>query len=777
MLRRRIHASLRDLIVILGGVLASGPAVVMGNGFIISPPPPDQAEGEIREPRLPRITHRPIEQWIPFSIASQRLDIAINDLVAETAIEQVFVNRCGRQVEGTYLFPIPESAAVHNFTMWMNEREVTAELLDAAKAREIYQSIVNRMKDPALLEVVGCGLIQAKVFPIPPGGECRIKLKYSELLRGDAGLVAYRFPLGRGPAGNRPIERFSLRAMIQTAQPLSSIYCPSYVCSVDRRGDREAVVGLETRLLQADNDFQLFFGTGSEPFGLALLTYRPYGEDGFFMARISPRIGGHDEPAMPKNICFVLDTSGSMADDDKIAQAKKALKWCLTTLGKEDRFNLITFATEVRPFRPDWSRAGEDAVTAAKSFVDGLSAVGGTDINAAMQQAIALNPSKIKSSQDTGFGAETWRKNPYFIVFITDGEPTVGVTAPEQILKNLAEADTANEARVFVLGVGYQVNTKLLDRMADDHGGARDYVTPTEDLELKISAFYTKLAHPVLSGLKLAIEGVSTNDVYPKVLPDLFKGSELVIVGRFGAVTSSTQSIRLTGLKRGDLKSYVYDCRFPSEVQPGNDFLARIWAMCKIGYLLDALRLHGDNKELKDEVIRLSKLYGIMTPYTSFLIMEDEQQAVRGGRAAVGPRSMAPAMDGMFKLKGGEMRRAAAGQEAAQGEDSVTQSQGNARLRGAPASAPAKLLYDIKESNRTADGTQLMNFIGDKTFYQENGRWVDASYDGKAKTRKLRLFSKEYYDFIAANAAVGRYLSQGDQVVLCWAGQVYETAP
>jgi Ca-activated chloride channel family protein len=749
------------------------PSMAFAQGVIISPPPEPPSEPRILPPRWPR----PIESWTPFAIAQQRVDVAINDLAAETTVEQVFVNRGGRPLEGTYLFPIPEDAAVHNFTMWMNGKEVGAELLDAERARQIYESIVSRMRDPALLQVVGCGLIQAKVFPIPPGGECRIRLKYSGLARSDGGLAAYRFPLNAAAGRNQPIEMFSLRVTIRTSQPLTSVFSPSHECSISRNGDREAVVGLEKSQLVPDNDFQLLYKTGEETFGLALLTHKPYGEDGYFMARIAPRIGGVADAPMPKNICFVLDTSGSMADDNKIAQAKKALKFCITNLGQEDRFSLITFATEVRPFRADWGRPDDATLNAARAFIDEVKAVGGTDINAAMQQALSMNPARSKINASIEPGGEAWRKSPYFIVFITDGEPTVGVIEPGEILKNVAAANNAKDARVFVLGVGFQVNTKLLDRMADDNSGARDYVTPTEDLELKISSFYTKLANPVLAALKLAFEGVSVSDVYPKALPDLFKGSELVIVGRCGGPQGGAQKITLTGTTRGDTKTFTYECRFPAEGQPGNDFLPRVWAVRKIGYLLDEIRLHGENKEVKDEIVRLSKLHGIMTPYTSFLVQEDVRRAERLGvpmSAAPAARATGPAM----ARRGVEMKRAAADQDEAVGEGAVDASRGNAGLQQTDAGVlRQRLLYDASNVNRDDAGRQVINFVGAKTFYNDGGRWIDAEYDGKAKPSALKLYSKEYYDFIAANKGVGRFLAQGERVVLCWNGQVYETAP
>lgn len=755
-------------IVAVAAICLSATPVAQANGVIICPRPHPHPHP------LPR--RRPIHTWSPFAIASQRVDVQINDLAAETSIEQVFVNRAGRQVEGTYLFPISRHAAVHNFSMWMNGREVSAELLDADKARRIYESIVSRMKDPALLQFAGCGLIQAKVFPIPAGGECRIKLKYSELLESDAGLTGYRFPLGAAGGDRRPIEQFSLRVVVRTSQPLTSVFSPSHECSIDRRSDHEVVVGLEKTRLAPDNDFQLFFKAGTEAFGLSLLTYRRPGEDGFFLARISPSAIGGRDAAMPKNICFVLDTSGSMADDDKIAQAKRALKFCITNLGREDRFCLITFSTEVRPFRDDWSPTDGATLDAAKTFIDGLKAVGGTDINGALQRALSMNPKGGPAVHSAAGIDASWRKNPYFIVFVTDGKPTVGVTEPAKILANVAAARAASDARVFVLGIGYQINTKLLDRLADDNGGARGYVTPAEDLKLKMSSFYTKLANPVLASLKLTFEGVSVHDLYPRRLPDLFRGSELVVAGRYTGGPSGSQGATLTGTSRGESRTFSYPCHFASGSQ-SHEFLPRFWAVRKIGYLLDQLRLHGQTKELRDEVVRLSTKYGILTPYTSFLVQKDEEIARRSGLTPVSTAPALRALRGAFARNQAEMLDGADAQEASTGRISVGASRGNLRLKRSRPAGAGRLLGDIQAFQRDDAGRQLINFVGPKTFYLQDGRWIDAEYDGKTTPEILKLYSREYFSFVNANPEAGQFLAQADRVLLCWGGQIYETVP
>lgn len=732
------------------------------NGLIISP----VSETSITWAPPER---RPVHSWMPFQIKNQIVDVTITEAVAETTVEQVFVNRSGRPQEGQYLFPIAEDAGVHRFTMWMNGKEVIGEVLDADRARSIYESIVNRTRDPGLLQFAGRGLIQAKVFPIPPNGECRIKLKYTEPVKIDGGLASYRFPVGSSGCRFEPIEQFSLRATVRTERPLISVFSASDQCSVDRRSEREIVVGIEKQRHAPEADFQLFAQMGTDAFGLSLLPYRMGEDEGFFMARISPRVTGRDDAIQPKNICFVLDTSGSMADSNKIAQARKAMQFCVTNLHPEDRFNVITFSTEIRSFRESWAIATDAEKNAASKFIERASAVGGTDINAALAHALSMRP----NSADAGSSTEAWRNNPYIIVFITDGEPTVGVTNPDEIIANAAAANTGKVARIFSLGVGFQVNTKLLDRLSDDNGGARDYVTPDENLELKISAFYTKLANPVLSNLSLAFDGVSVHDMYPRQIPDLFHGGEIVVVGRYSGPKDS-QQITLTGTARGEKRSYSYACRFPMQ-DSRNEFLPRFWAMRKIGFLLDELRLRGENVEIRNEVIRLSKLYGVLTPYTSYLVQEDEHLAVREGRAPVGGRPAAPQLRQMRESRDDDYETAAKGQVAAVGQESNKQSQVNYIFRGLACDAATQQEAELIDSNRDNQGRRLINFVGPRTFYLEDNKWVDAGYDGKTETVKVELLSKEYFDLINAHRDLASCFAQSERVVVRCGGKFIET--
>ncbi len=721
------------------------PGEVVADGFIvvhhrIIPPIP-------RPPRPPRLIH------MPLSVKYHHVTATITNTVAVTKIDQVFHNPNPRQLEGTYIFPLADDVAVQRFTMFMNGKEVSGEILEKDKARKIYEDYVRKMKDPALLEYVGSRMFKARVFPIPANGDVRITMDYSQPIPVKGGLATYRYPLNTEKFSSKPLEEVSVMATVTSDIPLGSVFCPTHPARIDRKGPNKVVASYEAKSVRPDKDFLLYYNLSETEFGLSLLTHRSGGEDGVFMARLSPKMP-KPEQILPKDICFVIDVSGSMAGA-KMEQAQKSLKFCLSNLNRGDRFNVISFSTESRPFRPSLTPATAENVSAARRHVDELKAIGGTNINEALLDA-------LKMATDDA-------KRPYLIVFMTDGQPTVGETTDvTQILKNVKAAN-AKKVRIFVLGVGSKVNTRLLDRLADDNHGNRDYVTEKEDLEVKLSNFYSALANPVLGNPELSFEGITVHDVYPKKLPDLFKGSELVVYGRYSG--SGRAKVRLTGQRSDTKMLFGFDGEFPAS-QTANDFVPRLWARAKIGHLMDQIRLHGSKQELKDEVVRLSKKYGIMTELTSWLVLEDT--AARPARAPVALRE---------SLRLGERGRAVAkggrGFKAVSGADSVRMSQQirSFKQAGAAQAAPAEA-NELRVPLRDSRGRQVMRNVGAKTFYREGERWVDSAYtaaETKLPTVKLTLYSSEYFELTRKHVDVAKYLAIGPRVVVVIDGKAYET--
>ncbi len=698
---------------ILSGVFIFAVAsVAWADGFIVPRPIPPDVE---LPPNL--------------SVKYHRVDVDIANQVARTSVDQVFVNHHHRDIEGTYIFPISAQAAISDFSMFMGNEEVRGKILDRDEARRIYEEIVRRRRDPALLEYFGDGMFQASVYPIPARGETQVKLQYSEILKKDAGVCEYRYTLGTERFSRDPLETVEIKVRIESKTPITSIYSPSHDIRVERDGDHRAIVKYVEENTRPQKDFLLYYGVSAEEIGVDLLTFEDEDHEGYFLSLITPRNDLDVRRTSSKDILFILDTSGSM-QGDKIAQAKGALRFCLNGLEEGDRFNVIDFDDEIRPFRPGLIRADRGNIGDALSFVDRCVAEGGTNINEAVLE---------------GLDEITRSEGASFVIFLTDGLPTVGETDVQRILANVKAANHSG-TRLFVFGVGYDVNTRLLDRLASDHHGTSDYVHPSEDIEVKVSHFFTKVSHPILTGVELRFDGVETFDLYPKELPDVFQGSEIIVLGRYRG--NGRARATLSGRSRDADRKMDFDLDFSGSGR--NDFVPRLWATRKVGYLIDQLRTHGDDQELVREVVRLSKKYGIITEYTSFLVDADYRTAMND--------LVAPAERSLRESTKVEVGGAA-----------VNRAQADKMVAKAPRSLEA---YKDAEGNehkltKVAQG-------GAKTFYHKEGLWVDSGFEGKGETLKVKRFSAAYFDLLNRVPEVGMYYAMGDSVIFIIGGTAVE---
>ncbi len=545
----------------------------------------------------------------PLTLVNQRVSISIEDQAAITKIEQTFRNESDRQLEAIYIFPIPKGASVNHFTMSVNGKEMSGELLKADDANRVYTDIVRRTRDPGLLEYVGNNVMRLKVFPILPNVDQKVSVSYNQVLDSDGGIVEYTFPMKTDCRASRTLKDLSINATIKPQHRVQSVYSPSHSVAVRRISDNESQLSFELNQALLDKDFQFFYMTGDKDIGLTPMFYRPLtSEPGYFMMQISPNMEISKDNVLPRDVVLVLDTSGSM-DGIKMDQARKALRFCLGHLNPQDRFGLMNFSTTVTRYRDELLPATSERIDDAKKWVNELKAVGGTAIEDALNSALDMR-SKDESRTFT-------------IVFFTDGEPTVGETNPDRIVANVAKRNTAN-TRIFTFGVGDDVNAAFLDQLANQSRAVSTYVRQEEDIEVKVSSLYTKVSHPVLTNLKLTTgENVHLEQVYPPSLPDLFHGGNVIVLGRYTGTGAA--AIRLSGTMGKDNKEFVYETKFPEKTNDDKEFVEQIWARRKVGYLLDQMRAHGQNSELMHELLVLAKRYGIVTPFTSQIIVPDGQ--------------------------------------------------------------------------------------------------------------------------------------------------------
>ncbi|MHC4591474.1 MAG: VIT and vWA domain-containing protein [Planctomycetota bacterium] len=684
----------------------------------------------------------------PLAIKSHRVNVRIEGSVATTRLSEEFLNSTNRRLEATYIFPVPREAALTDFAMYINGKRQSGEVVEADRARQIYQDIVRRLRDPGLLEYLDSGLLRMRVFPIEPNSVTEVEVTYTHPLPFESGVYEYTFPLKTGHKASRVLEDFTLAVDIASKQPIKNVYSPTHDIGVTRKDDYHALAGFEQAAVRLDTDFTVFYTVSREDFGLSLLTHRRKGEDGYFALMISPRVELDESKVMAKDVCFVIDTSGSMQEENRIESARQAVKFCLKALNPGDRFALITFSTGVEVFGEGLTEATPEAVEAAIAHVEKLEARGGTDLCGAVLEALGMVPDG---------------ERPYLTVLATDGKPTVGIKRPEEIIKRVEEANKAN-VRVFTFGIAEKLNVPLLDRIAQTTRGYSEYVAPGREIEAKISGFFRKVSHPVLSDLALSFSDVKVSDLYPQQMPDLFRGSQAVAFGRYSG--SGDVAVELTGAVGGKEKSFTYDASFPI-ANAGNDFLLQLWARRKIGYLLDQIWLHGESKELTDEVVRLSKEYGIATPYTSYLVLEDEaayrRHGIMRGQALSRLREAGVARAPVARAPAAAMEARA--RLAAQ----KSMLQGAAGAPGAEREAIqfSRTLRDWKEKGASARRDEArVRRVGTKIFVMLGGAYVDTDFTADMEILQIKFGSDAYFTALDAMPELKDYFTLGESVVV-----------
>lgn len=759
---------------------------------LLSPAPQARADGLIivdeahwlqhPHPRHPHPWPHPPRPYTPLEVSYHHVTVKIDGQIATTSVDQEFYNPNNRQLEGTYLFPIPRGAQIDKFTMDIGGKMMEAELLPAAKARQIYEDIVRKLKDPALLEYADRDVFKVRIFPIEPHSKKRVKLSYTEVLKSDAGLVNYTYPLNTEKFSAAPVKNVSIKVELVSDRPLKSIYSPSHSVEIKRHGSLRATVGFEDNNVKPDTDFSLYFAPEKDELGVNLLTYKTGNEDGYFLLLASPGADMKDKRIVPKDVVFVLDTSGSMTGK-KLDQAKKALQFCVENLNDNDRFEIVRFSTEVEPLFDKLVAASSQSRDQAEQFIKGLKPMGGTAIDDALKRALTLRP-------DRG-------DRPFVVIFLTDGRPTIGETDENRILATVKNANEGR-TRIFCFGIGTDVNTHLLDKITEETRAFSQYVLPEEDLEVKVSNFFAKIKEPVLANPTITFTGdVRVTKLYPSPLPDLFRGDQLVLVGRYSG--KGDAAVVLEGSADRRKQKFTYEVSFPRKADD-HEFIPRLWATRRVGYLLDEIRLRGENAELRDEVTDLARKFGIVTPYTAYLIVEDEARRnvplamqslpalstdslARKDAAANwsdfkqergGTKGVSGARYG-FELKNAASPAVAAASGVAEANRAldVDKYYINGGLASAAATAPA----EDQSKLRLVQKSQQGQFVAGRNFYQNNrNEWVDENVQRaqNLKRQRLQFNSKEYFAFAAKERRALPWLALGQNVQFVLDETLYE---
>ena len=538
----------------------------------------------------------------PLLIRQQDLQIRIKDQVARSTLDEVFENTTARPLEANYVLQLPDGAAVSDFATWVDGQRVASRIEEKKKAEETYDKAKQRHQQPAMLQQSDARQFRMRVDGIPAGGTKRVEASWAQILPYDGGLVTLRVPLQRTADA---IGVMRIRVECEDQKRIAEVKLASRQQAKIEQTATGFVLTFEAKNAQPDEELLLTYRTESSRLGLSFVPFKPEGEEsGYFLLLASPQELTGAQDIVHKDVLFVFDTSGSMGDARKIDQARDALKRCLSNLNPEDRFAVIAFNDSLDPFSNQFRPASAQNVREAMRFADALRAGGGTDIDTALQYAL-------------GITAEGDR--PRVIVFMTDGIPSTGVRDPVQIARRFRDLNQGH-ARLFAFGVGSDVNRTFLEKLGSENRGGSGFVPEGGNIDTVVGGFYAKIAKPVLSDLSLDFgDSITVAMQYPDVLPDLYKGSQLVLVGRYRGAGRAQAA--LVGTLNGRKIRIPFMAQFPAKDEE-SPFVARLWAQKRIDYLLAQNRLQGERSEAKDEIVALSMRYQIVTPYTSLVAVK-----------------------------------------------------------------------------------------------------------------------------------------------------------
>ncbi|MCC6581239.1 MAG: VWA domain-containing protein [Phycisphaeraceae bacterium] len=683
-------------------------------------------------------------------------DIRIDDQSAVTSLDVFLSNPTSRRIEAQVLLSVPAGAVVRQFGFQGSGSESTAKLLPRDEARRIYERIVSQMRDPALLEFVDCDLVRSSVFPVEPRGTQQVHLTYENLLILDGDRMDYVLPRSQAIDYRIP---WDVTLTIRGRRAVASLYSPSHELVVKRAGAGETSASLASSSRTRPGSLRICVlrEKQGDDAAASVLTYPdPTSGGGYFLLLLSPPAppevqAGIEKRKVIREVTLVYDRSGSMAGG-KLQQVREAALQVVAGLDHGERFNIIAYNDSIERMAETPLVKDDASLPAATVFLDRCPARGGTNIHDALVEA--LHP----RADDHALP---------IVLFLTDGLPTAGPTS-ETVLRDLVEKGNPHHRRIFTFGVGVDVNTPLLDRIADASRGRSTFVLPGEDVELAVAGVFKRLTGPVLTDPVLSCDDHRVKEVMPATLPDLFAGDQLVVVGRYAGEQPVT--LHVAGNVRGTPRSFhvVLD---PRQATTRNAFVGRLWAGRRIAFLTDALRALGADpskpvdvndpkvRELVDEVVKLSLEFGILTPYTAFLAREGTDLAhVDNLRRQAEAEVAQPAMS---------VRSGAA---------SVSQDVANAALKSTSAPAPVNEFRDASLRVVRVDNVQQ---IAGGAYFRQGDQWVDNRLVQKPEAvrnaREIVIGSAEYWKLVDELAAQGRQslLSVDGEIVFELDGQAY----
>ena len=678
----------------------------------------------------------------PFELRSYDVEVEIVEDSAHTKVTHVFYNPGAVDAEGVFYFPVPAGATTTNFALWMNGQRVEGSVLPRDRARQIYEGIVRSMRDPGLLEYVNSELFQASIYPIPARGEQRVEIEYATPLSAKNGATHFRLPVDARVA--REGVKVSIQGTIQSRTPILRVYAPHEALEIIQDSSERASFGFEGDGATLGDQMEVFIAKSEEELAYSLITWPGEGDEdnGYFMLSLSPGKSVDALQRLPKQITFVLDTSGSMRGQ-KWEQSTAALRQGLDALHEGDLFNIVVFSGAVRTAFDAPLRANARGVQRGKDFIDQQHPTGGTNISDALLAAIA-QPEE--------------RGRPHSVLFLTDGVPTSGVRAVPELLTLATRSLEADGRRLFVFGVGYDVNTNLLDGMAEAGRGRSDYVRPEEDVREKVGGVMHRIGSPLLTNPQLTITGVTVTDMYPRVLPDIYEGESVTVFGRYRGTGRAT--IRVQALAGQERVQREWRARFADAASERYRFVGNLWARRRVAELF---RQHNTEPSdaVREEITELGVRWNLVTPFTSYLSVEPGHPMAPSPPARhMGVRAASPVAESasapMMMMDGG-------------GASSVG--------RGAVERSIARReMEDADQLSSSRAGEAQTRMIAGRTFDLSDGVWVERGLRG-GRERTITYLSDAWFELQRTDATLRAILSLGEEVRFEHGGAVIRVVP
>jgi Ca-activated chloride channel family protein len=645
-------------------------------------------------------------------------------------IEERFVNRGGVVGEADYVLPLPRGAAFENLALEINGELVAGEALNADRARGIYEEIVRRSRDPALVEWMGHGLLRTRIFPIAPGETKRVVVRFRAVAEREGGALRVEYlGAGKSAGSTELVTPPSLVLLVPRGEMYGTPYSPTHQIEIGApRFQNES--GMREVRVQGDASHLTLLVPMRESARATVtsLPYAPPGEDGFAMITLSPPAGR--VPSLPRDVTFVVDVSGSM-QGTKLEQAKAAGRTLLGSLSRNDRFRLISFSTDVEEFRSEWTAVTDENVRSATRWVNDLRAVGSTNIEGALDRAL---------------DGANHRGRLGLVLFLTDGAATVGERNPERL------AELANRRlggrRVFTFGVGADVQAAMLERIALEGHGTAHFVQPNEDVEHAVGVVAQRLTAPIATNVRLVCDGVTIRQVQPEGQQDLFVGQDMTLFVRYRGAGQAT--LTFAGDSPDGPVRWTERVTFP-ERSRDNAFVAKLWAVQRVGWLSAERRRSGANAELDNELRELGTKYSIPTELTSYLVLEPGMQIPPAGPQPPTANQATAAPAQVF-----EAARKAAGQRETKSLADAAGSLAGAGVAGGRGG---------RAGSRDESDAHARQ-VGDRTFMMKDGQWLDARFKDKTRRVVVKPFSPAYFALIEKLPELKAMFALGERVTV-----------